>query len=99
MRVKVSMLVAAAGVVAISLSFVQHIRDRREAAERESGYQIVLARYSAELKPGMIREQVEAHLHTHGKVFKQMCCVASFKGEYVNLDGAGYDDLLKIAEE
>ncbi len=99
MRLKVSMLVAAVAVVAISLWFVQHARDRREAVERESGYQIVLAQYSAELKPGMTRQQVEAHLQTNGKAFKQMCCVANFKGEYVSLDGAGYDDLVKIAEE
>jgi hypothetical protein len=28
-----------------------------------------------------------------------MCCVANFKGKYVSFDRAGYDDLVKIAEE
>jgi MoaA/NifB/PqqE/SkfB family radical SAM enzyme len=98
-RLKVSMIVAAAAVIAISLWFVQRVRDRHEAAKRESGYQTVLAQYVAELKPGMTREQVERHLQTNGKGFKQMCCVANFKGEYVSFDRAGYDDLVKIAEE
>jgi len=93
------MIVAAAAVIAISLWSVQHVRDRHEAAERESGYHAVLAQYTVELKPGMTREQVERHLHTNGKEFKQMCCVANFKGEFVSLDPAGWDDLVKIAEE
>jgi hypothetical protein len=45
------------------------------------------------------REQVERYLQTNGKGFKQMCCVANFKGKYVSFDRAGYDDLVKIAEE
>ena len=93
------MIVAAAAAIAISLWFVRHVRDRHEAAERESGYQTVLAQYAVELKPGMTREQVERRLQTNGKGFKQMCCVANFKGEYVSFDRAGYDDLVKIAKE
>ena len=93
------MIVAAAAVIAISLWFVQHIRDRHEAAERESTYQTVLAQYAVEVKPGMTREQVERHLQTNGKGFKQMCCVTNFKGKYVGFDRAGYDDLVKIAGE
>jgi hypothetical protein len=98
-RVKVSLIVAAAAVIAISLWFVRHVRDRQAAAEREGGYHSVLAQYTVELKPGMTREQVERHLRANGKGFKQMCCVANFKGEYESLDRAGYDDLVKIAEE
>jgi hypothetical protein len=98
-RLKVSMIVAVAAVIAISLWSVQHVRDRHEAAERESGYQTVLAQYAVELKPEMTREEVERHLQTNGKEFKQMCCVANFKGEHVSFDQAGYDDLVKIAEE
>jgi len=93
------MIAAATAVIAISLWFVQHVRDRRDAAARESGYQTVLAQYTVELKPGMTREQVERHLQNNGKGFKQMCCVANFKGEHVSFDRAGYDDLVKIAEE
>ena len=47
----------------------------------------------------MAREQAERHLRTNGEQFKQSCCVANFKGEYVSFDRAGHDDLVKIAEE
>ena len=98
-RRKASIIVAAVAAIAIALRFVQHVRDRREAALRERGYQTVLAQYAAELKPGFTREHVERYLQTNGKRFRQMCCVANFKGEHVSIDGAGYDDLVKIAEE
>jgi hypothetical protein len=98
-RLKRWMIVAAAAVIAISLWFVQHVRDKREAVKRESGYQSVLAQYAFELRPGMTRDQVERYFQTNGKRFKQMCCVANFEGKYVSLDRAGYDDLVKIAEE
>jgi hypothetical protein len=96
---KISMIVVGVAVIAISLWLVQHMRDRHEAADRESGYQTVLAQYAVQLKPGMTREQVERYFQNNGKQFKQMCCVANFKGEYVSFDRAGYDDLVKIAEE
>jgi hypothetical protein len=98
-RRKVSMIVAAAAVIAISLWSVQHVRDKREAMKRESGYQTVLAQYAFELKPGMTRDQVEQYFQENGKRFKLMCCVANFGGKYVSFDRAGYDDLVKIAEE
>ena len=93
------MIVAAVAVIATGVWFVQFMRDRHEQAKRESGYQTVLAEYTVELKSGMTREQVELYLQTNEKRFKQMCCVANFKGEYVSFDRAGYDDLVKIAEE
>ncbi len=98
-RLKVSTIVAVAAAIAISLGFAQHVRNRHEAAERESGYHATLGQYTAELKPGMTREQVERYLKTNGKGFRQMCCVAIFKGEHVSFDREGYDDLVKIAEE
>jgi hypothetical protein len=98
-RRKVFIVGTAAAVIVITVWFVQHMRDRREQAERDSGYQIVLTGYAVVLKPGMTRDQVERYLQTNGKRFNQMCCVANFKGEHVNLDRAGYDDLLKIAGE
>jgi hypothetical protein len=98
-RLKVSVIVAAAAVIATSLWFARHARDRHAALERERGYHNVLAQYTVELNPGMTREQVERYLRTDGKSFRQMCCVANFKGEHVSLDRAGYDDLVKIAQE
>jgi hypothetical protein len=47
----------------------------------------------------MAREQVERDLRTNGEQSKQSCCVANFKGEHVSFDRAGYDDLVKIADE
>jgi hypothetical protein len=95
----VSMVVSAALIVSISVWFAAHVRNRRKAAEREAGYQIVLAKYASDLKPGMNREQVERYLQSNGAQFRQMCCVANFRGEYVSLRGAGWDDLVKIGEE
>jgi hypothetical protein len=47
----------------------------------------------------MAREQVERDLRTNGEQSKQSCCVPNFKGELVSFDRAGYDDLVKIADE
>jgi hypothetical protein len=96
-------IVAAAAAIAIVLWFLKHERDRREAAKRESGYHSILSQYAVELKPGMTRDQVERYLQSNRKEFKQMCCVANFKGEvsypYVSFGDAGSDDLVKIAKE
>ncbi len=96
---KLWMIVAAVAVVVVSLWFVHHRRDRREAAERETHYEATLTEYSANVKPGMPREQVEHYLRDEGKPFRQMCCVANFRHQYVSLERAGWDDLVKIAEE
>jgi hypothetical protein len=97
-RLKVSVIVAAVAVITGSLWFVRHVRETHDVAEREGGYQAILAQYADELRPGMSRDQVERYLQTTGKRFKQMCCVANLKGEYVSFDHAGYDDFV-IAEE
>jgi hypothetical protein len=96
---KLWMIVAALAVIAVSLWIVHHQRDRREAAERETHYQATLTEYSANVKPGMTRERVEHYLRDEGKPFRQMCCVANFRHQYVSLEREGWDDLVKIAEE
>jgi hypothetical protein len=93
------MIVAAVASAAMGLWFAHHVRERRKAAEREVRYQTVLEKYTLELKPGMNRAQVERYLQTNGTRFREMCCVANFRGGYVSLFGAGWDDLVKIAEE
>jgi hypothetical protein len=98
-RRKVWLIAASAAAVAIGVGFAVEVQDRHAKAERERRYQAVLAQYAVELKPGMTREQVETYLHINGKGVRQMCCVASFKGEYVSLDQAAYDDLVRIATE
>ena len=92
-------IVAAIAAVVFGLWLVQHMRERRKAAEREAYYQTVLANYTGELTPGMTREQVEQRLRTDGRRFKQMCCVANFRGQHVSFLDAGWDDLVKIGEE
>jgi hypothetical protein len=98
-RSKVLVIIAAIAVVIFGLWSVRELRERHKAAEREINYQTVLAKYSSALKPGMTREQVERHLQSGGTRFKQMCCVADFRGQHVNAIGAGWDDLVKIGEE
>lgn len=46
--------------------WMQHGRDKRDAAKRESGYQTVLAQYAFELRTGMTRDQVERYSQTNG---------------------------------
>ena len=96
---KVLIVVTATLIVSTSLWLVAHVRNRRKAAEREARYQTLLAQYGGDLKPGMNRGQVERYLQTNGARFRQMCCVGNFRGEYVSLDRAAWDDLVKIAEE
>jgi hypothetical protein len=98
-RLKVLMTIAAIALIGFSTWLVQHVRERHKAAEREASYQTVLAKYMSELKPGTTREQVERHLQANGIRFRQMCCVANFRDQYVSLKGAGYDDLVKIGKE
>jgi K+-sensing histidine kinase KdpD len=98
-RLWLLMIIATIAVIVFALWLVQNVRERHKAAEREAKYQTVLAKYTGELKPGMTREQVEQHLQTAGTQFRQMCCVANFRGHYVSLVGAGWDDLVKIGEE
>ena len=98
-RLRVLLVVATVAAVCVGLWFLHRLRDRREAGKREVRYQAILTQYEADLKPGMRREQVERYLHTNGKPFSQMCCAGNFRGEYVSLVGAGWDDLIKIADE
>lgn len=75
---KVLIAVAAALMVSISLWLAEHVRNRRKAAEREARYQIVLAQYAGDLKPGINREQVERYLQTNGAQFRQMVSVRTW---------------------
>jgi hypothetical protein len=98
-RLKVLTILAVVVLSTLSLWFMQSVRNRRKAAEREARYQVVLDQYASNLKPGMNREQVERYLQTNGKRFRQMCCVADFRGVHASLVTGGWDDLIKIAGE
>ena len=100
MRAKYLALSAAAAVLIVSVTWlVQHKRERHRAAEREIYYQTALAKFTKEIAPGMTRVQVERQLQTSGTRFRQMCCVANFRNQYVSIIGAGWDDLVKIGSE
>jgi hypothetical protein len=93
------MIIAAVALICVGFGLAFHIRDQHEAAQRERRYETVLGQYAADLKPGMKRAQVERYFQANGTQFRQMCCVANFRGKYVSLSGAGWDDLVKIAGE
>jgi len=88
-------MVAATALAAIGIFLLQTVQNRRKAAQREQRYQMVLASYAANLKPGMNRDKVEHYLHSNGIEFRQMCCVS----EHASLIGSGWDDLVKIDEQ
>jgi hypothetical protein len=92
-------ITAATAVIVFGLWLVHPGRERRKAAERESYYQTLLAKYAGEFKPGINREQVEQRLQIDRRQFRQRCCVASFRGQYMGSLDAGWDDLVKIGEE
>lgn len=97
--IRATIIAVAISAIAVGVGCVQHVRDRRKAAAREARYHTVLAQYASDVKPGMNREQVERYLKLNGTNFKQMCCVGDFRGEHVDDVEAGWDDLVKIAEE
>ncbi len=90
---------AAVALIGGGFGFAFHIRDPHEAAHRERRYQAALDEYATDLKPGMKRMQVERYFQANGTKFTQMCCVANFRGKYVSLRGAGWDDLVRISGE
>jgi hypothetical protein len=96
MRRKVLVALVVVAAIAIATWVVRGRRQQREAAVREQAYQVVLGDYSHALKPGMTRREVESYLHTTGKTFKQLCCVAKTSGSFTR---EGWDDLVKIGQE
>ena len=70
--------------------------------ERDAGEKLSIKKrcgsYSAAIKTGMTRKQVEEYLAASNISFRQMCCVSPkqfSKGVYDN----SYDDLVKIGQE
>ena len=63
----------------------------RARQEREGGYQAQRVGYSAVLKPGLTRSEVETYLRNNGHEFQQMCCMGKSKN--------AYDDLTRIGQE
>lgn len=96
-RTKVLMIFVVAALAPIGIWLLQSLRNRPNAAQREERYRPVLALYAGNLKPRMDREKVEHYLHSNRIPFRQMCCVAGFRGERANSgrEGWSWDDLVK----
>jgi len=73
---------------------VRHIWARQARQKREAGYYSVLRSYSADLKPGLRRSEVESYLHARNLTIRQMCCVDSKE-----FRAGVWDDLVKIGSE
>jgi hypothetical protein len=63
------------------------------ARRREAGYQAQLAGFSETFKPGMTRKEVEDHLRSNGREFRQMCCMWNDKRKNA------LDDLTRVGHE
>src|SRR5271163_1779999 len=86
-------LLAAIAVVLSAVIGIHNLREKRAQVKRDAAYQMTLRYYSATLKPGMTRKEVEDYFHANRIVFRQMCCVDSQSHKWV------WDDLTKIAQE
>jgi hypothetical protein len=79
-----------------SLSAIAGYRvlEKRPQKKREASYQAALLSFSAALKPGMTRKDVENYLHTRNVTFRLMCCVARKA-----LSEQVYDELVRVGQE
>ena len=87
-------VIVALSVVGIRHALEQRSQQKHEQQKREPIYQSKLLSYSAVLKPGMSRKEVEDYLRTKNITFRQMCCV-----DFKDTSPRGYDDLAKIGQE
>ena len=79
------------GLLLLAWSVHEH-SEQKAAAIREAGYQSVLRSYTAVLKQGMSREEVEAFLQTKGVPYQKISCIEPY-------EKCVYDDISKIGEE
>ena len=90
------LLVIGLFLVAGLLAFgVRQVLKQRAKKRREIGYEMTLRSYSAVLKPGATRKDVEDYLRAKNVEFCQMCCVNS-KSKFSE---SVYDDLVRIGQE
>jgi hypothetical protein len=87
-------LIMALSVVGVRYALEQRSQEKNEQQKREIIYHSRLLSYSAVLKPGMNRKDVEDYLRTKSITFRQMCCV-----DFKDTSPRGYDDLAKIGQE
>jgi len=73
---------------------VRSVLENRAQKKREIAYETALRSYSAALRPGMTRKDVEAYLTARNQKFRLMCCVETKK-----FATGVYDELTKIGQE
>ncbi len=86
-----SWLLILAVIVVVVLASTSVIRSRAER-KRQAFYQSIFRQYSAALKPGVQRGEVEAMLASQGRVFQQSCCLLREKQ-------SAPEDIVKIGSE
>jgi hypothetical protein len=86
-----SLLILALLVVALFAFAMHHASREREQQEHEAAYQSTLRSYSAVLKLGMSRTDVEGYLNAKKVRFSQGCCIVQY--------ASAWDDLTKIGQE
>jgi hypothetical protein len=77
-------------LLALFAAAIRNGRKKQAQNKREVAYQSVLNSYSAALKPGLARQEVENYLRTKAVGFQQMCCID---------DRSAFADLVKIGKE
>jgi hypothetical protein len=81
------------------LAGVRSLYENRARKKRELLYQAALTSYSAALKPGMTRKDVEDYLRAKQIGFGQSCCVDFKAFSNPAHDDWVYDDLVRVGHE
>jgi hypothetical protein len=86
-------LLTAVAVIAVIVAgyAIWSVFDNRAQMTRKREYTAILQSYSAALKPGMNRMEIENFFHARNIAFRQMCCV--------DVRRDAYADLVKIGKE
>jgi hypothetical protein len=85
------LLVMAAALLIVCVLAIESIIKKQAERKRQTEYEGVVREYSATLKSGMSRSEVESYLRLRGSTFRQMCCIRAPRNAYA--------DLVKIGEE
>lgn len=92
MKTKLIILLLILVAVALSAFAIKSALWKRAAQRRQAVYDALLREYSATLRPGAQRREVEAVLTTRGRSFQQMCCLLSENRNAL-------EDIVKIGSE
>ena len=79
---------------ALLVAGVRYVLEKRAQRRREAAYQSALSSYTAVLRPGMTRKEVEDYFRAKNIRFRQMCCV-----DIKTFSRNVFDDLTKIGQE